>query len=73
MAERIYKVNIISQEGEDAGETKEIRLVRALSPASAERHCFKDVVEAKRATPDDVEELLTKGVKVENASSGITN
>lgn len=64
---RIYRVTI-SPSGElvVTSENKE-RLVRATSQAAAERYCFKDRVTAKRATQDDLEELLTEGVKVEDA------
>ena len=41
------------------------RLVRAAHPAAAIRHCYRDVT-ASVATQDDLVELLTGGIVVED-------
>jgi hypothetical protein len=65
---RIYRVKIDSRE-EVRG--FEIRLIRATSKFAAERHAFKDKVEAVRATQNDLVELLEDGIKVEEAGVSV--
>lgn len=58
MAGRLYVVE----------KSDEMSLVRAVSPARALNHVVKDSYIVRVATPDDVEEYMSLGGKVEDAT-----
>ena len=47
-----------------------VRLVRADTRAQAERHVWKQIIESRVATQDDMVELLGLDVTVEDAGAG---
>lgn len=56
---RIYKVT------QSIGDDTAIRLVRAVSPAAAIRHCTEDTMKCEILTADDAVVLGAKGIVVE--------
>jgi hypothetical protein len=62
MANRVYVV-------EDAQDQKTQRLVRASYSHMAERHVASQRYRARIASKDDLERLLTAGVRVEQADN----
>ena len=59
---RIYLVNIVGVSGPNRN-----RLVRTTSAAKAVKHVTQELVACRVATTDDVAELVSEGMKVENA------
>lgn len=58
MPDRVY---VVEEDG------RKDRLVRATYSAMAERHCAQGRYRARIATKDDLEKLITSGVRVEQA------
>jgi hypothetical protein len=63
MASRIYAVEVGAQEASE----KTVRMVRAVNPSQAVRYVAKNMISAKLASQDDLVQLASKGVKVEEA------
>ena len=59
---RIYHVDVLSDPAFPVQ-----RLVRASSPAQAVRHVAGKMISADVATQEEIVDLVTKGVKVEDA------
>jgi len=53
--------------------TKAQRLIRATYRATALRHAAATVFEVRAATHDDLERLITAGMRVERASEPVTD
>ena len=62
---RIYRVDVNLGSYESSP-----RLVRADTRTQAERHVWKQIIESRVATQDDMVELLGLGVTVEDAGAG---
>ncbi len=61
------RIFVVSLKNKETGEISEKRLINGPTGNACERHAIEVLVTAKRATAEDVADLIAEGKAVENA------